>query len=56
MKTLILNSRFVIGVLGFVGMAVGIGSFAQNHNPWALLIGLSSAALTVWGGAFEEQS
>ena len=56
MKTLILKSRFTLSVLGFVGMAVGIGSFAQNLNPWALLIGLSSAALCVWGGVFEEQS
>ena len=56
MKTLILKSRFTIGVLGFVGVFVGLGSFAENHNLWALLIGLSSAALCVWGGAFEEQS
>ena len=56
MKVLLLKSRFTIGVLGFVGMAVGVGSFAQNLNLWALLIGLSSAALCVWGGVFEEQS
>ena len=54
MKTLILKSRFTIGVLGFVGVFVGLGSFAQNYNPWALLLGLSSAALCVWGGVFED--
>ena len=56
MKVLLLKSRFTLSVIGFVGMAVGIGSFAQNLNLWALLIGLSGAALCVFGGAFEEQS
>ena len=48
-------SRFSIGVFGFIAMMVGLSSYSNNLNPWALLIGVMGALLTIWGGAYGQE-
>jgi len=41
-----------LGGLWFCVMVAGLSSFTENSDPWALLLGVSGAALTLWSGAW----
>ena len=46
-------NRLYIGAIGFIAMLVGLSSFAENLNAWALLIGVCGVLMVVWSGAFR---